>query len=622
MSLRPQTSGRRSGTPSSGAGSASLEEFKARLPLVEIVGRHVRLTRRGREYQGLCPFHNEKTPSFSVVEDKGFYHCFGCGQHGNAIDFIMAIEGLEFAEALVRLGELTGIRPPGRTDGGQARAAEPLLAANAAAARWFASRLQTPAGAEALAYLTGRGLTPALIERFGLGYGPPDRRALRTALGAEGFAPDVLVKAGLLVQPDDGGQPFDRFRHRVMFPIHDARGRVVGFGGRALGEAKSKYVNTPDTPLFHKGELLYGFSLARQAARGSGSVIVAEGYMDVIAFARAGLPAVAPLGTAVTEQQLALLWQLADEPIVCLDGDAAGQRAGLRLIERALPCLKPGKSLRFVQLPEGLDPDDLLRQQGADALRAHLKTARPLHELLWDSELHQRVVDTPERRAALRARLQDLTQSIDDPTVRQAFKEVLRELWQARFAVSSGKGGKAGKPQALIPANERGSGRQRLARTIGNPAALAERELIAPILAQPEIVASVEEDLAAVEFSEPQLERMRQEIISWYGELGHLDPTSLSAHLCRHGFASLVEQLSTAGPTAWYRRKDVTTVEVLDGWRARIGQRQQLVAAREGREAMAEAIMGARADEAKVQTLAVDRLLNQEAKKRMRRQGE
>ena len=344
------------------SGTITLEEFKARLPLVEIVARHVRLSRRGREHLGLCPFHQEKTPSFTVSEAKGFYHCFGCGQHGNAIDFVMALEGLDFSQAIQRLAELTGLPAP-RRDGAPAPAVDQTLyAANAAAARWFAGRLESAQGAQAAAYLAGRGLDRDTILRFGLGYAPDDRTALKRALQAEGYPETTLLEAGLLTRPDDGDASYDRFRQRVMFPIQDRRGRVVGFGGRALGEARAKYLNTAETPLFHKGELLYGLALARPAVRERGTVVVAEGYMDVIALAQAGFAnAVAPLGTAVTEAQLALLWQLADEPVVCLDGDEAGLRAAHRLIERALPLLKPGKSLRFALLPAGQDPDSLLR---------------------------------------------------------------------------------------------------------------------------------------------------------------------------------------------------------------------------------------------------------------------
>ncbi len=268
----------------------SLEEFKARLPLIDIVGRHVRLTRRGREHIGLCPFHQEKTPSFTVSEVKGFYHCFGCGQHGNAIDFVMAREGLDFGLAIARLAELTGVPAPRGAGSAEAPVDRTLYAVNEAAARWLAGRLESPQGAEAAAYLARRGLDRATILRFGLGYAPAERTALKRALEAEGYGEACAIEAGLLVKPEDGTPSFDRFRHRVMFPIHDPRGRIVGFGGRALGDARAKYLNSPETPLFRKGELFYGQTLARPAVRERGTVIVAEGYMDVIALTRRASP--------------------------------------------------------------------------------------------------------------------------------------------------------------------------------------------------------------------------------------------------------------------------------------------------------------------------------------------
>ena len=290
------------------------------------------------------------------------------------------------------------------------------------------------AGGEARAYVERRGLDANTVQRFGLGYAPSGRRALRDALIAKGFSEADLVRAGLLIKPEDGGACYDRFRHRLMFPILDGRGRAVGFGGRALGDARAKYLNTPETELFHKGDLLYGLSLARSAARQKGAIVVAEGYMDVIALARAGFDhAVAPLGTAITEQQLALLWQAADEPIICLDGDEAGLRAGHRLIERALPHLKPGRSLRFAVLPKGSDPDDLVQAGGKEKLGLLLSEARSLLDFLWQSETRQRALDTPERQAALRARLSELSRSIDHPEVRQLFREAFRQQWQRRF---------------------------------------------------------------------------------------------------------------------------------------------------------------------------------------------
>ena len=417
----------------------SLEDFKARLPLAEIVGRYVKLTRRGREHQGLCPFHKEKTPSFNVVEDKGFYHCFGCGAHGTAIDFVMAIEGLGFPEALERLADLTGIAAPRRATAGQAEPSQRLHAANAAAAAWFQAQLAGSGGKEAQAYLERRGLGREVVRGFGLGYAPNERTALRRALVGQGFAEAELLAAGVLAQADGGGEGFDRFRHRIMFPIADERGRVVGFGGRALGEARAKYLNTPETEIFHKGELLYNHQRASRAAREQKQVVLAEGYMDVIALGQAGLAhAVAPLGTAVTERQLALLWRLAEAPIVCLDGDRAGLAAAMRAAERALPLMRGGQTLRFAMLPDGEDPDSFLRRHGVEPLRAILDKAVHLSVFVWSAvnehSFRNLDLDRPEQIAALRHKLRSFELLATDRDIRQSLKQRFGELLGERLA--------------------------------------------------------------------------------------------------------------------------------------------------------------------------------------------
>jgi DNA primase len=597
-------------------GGISLDEFKARLPLVEIVARRVRLTRRGHEHVGLCPFHREKTPSFTVSESKGFYHCFGCQQHGNAIDFVMATEGVDFGEAVARLAELFGLPLPWRAASRGPAPDQTLLAANEAAARWFAGRLGMASGAEAAAYLDRRGVDRATIERFGLGYAPPGRTALKDALLAEGYAEPQLIAAGLLVQPEDGAA-YDRFRHRVMFPIHDRRGRVIAFGGRALGDAQAKYLNSPETALFHKGEVLYGLALARDAVRARGTVIVAEGYMDVIALAQAGLGhAVAPLGTAITEAQLGLLWQLADEPIVCLDGDDAGLRAAGRLIERALPVLKPGKSLRFALLPAGHDPDSALRTWGRESLAARLDEAMGLAEFLWSIETRGVNMASVERRAALDRRLRDLAGRIGDRDLGRRFLEAMVKRMRVAFASADPPRRAARSP--LAAPSDRGVGAARLrSPRLADPEGAVERELLGPIVVHPELLGEVEEELAAEEFAQPELERLRRGIVSWYGEHGDLDLGGLRAHLTEVGFASLVNQLTSMGPsTVWYCRPDVDRAEVLDGWRARLAERRRWCQRRAVGQAVADAVRGVRVDEARTQALAFDRLINRVGRER------
>ncbi|KPF77927.1 DNA primase [alpha proteobacterium AAP81b] len=400
---------------------AFLDELRARAPLSPVVARRVKLVRAGREWKGCCPFHNEKTPSFYVNDDKGFYHCFGCGAHGDVISFLTDQEGLPFIDAVKQLAAQVGMEVPALSPRARevAEQAESLHDILGRAAQWFTTQLGNAGGAAARAYLDRRGVTPALAGDFGLGFAPDARSALKAAF--KDVPAETLVDAGLLGRSDEG-ETYDRFRGRLMFPIRDVRGRVVGFGGRALGDVQPKYLNSADGPLFDKGRLLYNLDKASPAARKAGRIVVVEGYMDVIGVAGVGLAElVAPLGTAMTEAQLQLAWARADEPILCFDGDAAGQRAALRACLRALPLLSPGKSLRIATLPAGEDPDDLVRRGGAPAFEAVLAAAVPLIEHLWRAETQGVDAATPERRAAIRARLKAHSDSIADGSVRSLY---------------------------------------------------------------------------------------------------------------------------------------------------------------------------------------------------------
>ena len=408
-----------------------LDELRARLSLSDIVGRKVALKRRsGSEYAGLCPFHNEKTPSFTVNDKKGFFYCFGCHEKGSAIDFVMKTEGLSFPETVEKLAREVGLPVPQATPVERARAERvaTLQQVVEEAARWFQKQLRLPAGRQGLDYLRGRGLEDETIDDFRLGFAPESRDGLLAALKREGVPLDKIVEAGLAIQPeDDGREPYDRFRGRVMFTINDRRGRAIAFGGRVMGAGEPKYLNSPETPLFHKGANLYCLDRARAAATKDQPVIVAEGYMDVIALHGAGFAgAVAPLGTALTEGQLGELWKLADEPFLCFDGDNAGRRAAQRAADRALPLLRPGKSLRFLALPAGEDPDSLVRAHGTDAIRRVLALARPLADLVWEMETEGRPIDTPERQASLQSAVQQRVEQIADPIVRRYYGQ---EMW-------------------------------------------------------------------------------------------------------------------------------------------------------------------------------------------------
>ena len=393
----------------------------------------MKLTRAGREMKGCCPFHNEKTPSFYVNDDKGFYHCFGCGAHGDVIRFMTDNMGLPFMEAVKQLAAEAGLEVPAPSPEAKAKAevADSLADLTAKAAQWFQQQLASDQGVAARAYLERRGVKPATRAQFALGFSLDSRTALRGHL-KEATA-ERLLDAGLIGRSEDG-ETFDRFRGRLMFPIRDRRGRVVGFGGRALGDVQPKYLNSADGPLFDKGRLLYNLDQAGPAARKANRLIVVEGYMDVIGLAQAGIAeAVAPLGTAMTETQLGLAWRLVDEPILCFDGDAAGKRAATRAAMRALPLLKPGKTLKIATLPAGQDPDDICRTGGAAAFEAVLAAAVPLIDHVWASETAGLETATPERRAQGRLRLREAANGIADPDVKSLYQAEFNRRFEAAF---------------------------------------------------------------------------------------------------------------------------------------------------------------------------------------------
>lgn len=407
-----------------------LDELRSRITLSTLIGRHVKVQRAGREYKACCPFHNEKTPSFTINDDKGFYHCFGCGAHGDAIRFMTDHQGLGFMDAVKELAAEAGMSVPA-PDPRAARQAEARATLHdvcQAAQDWFVAQLGSAAGEEARAYLKNRGLTAETIARFGIGFAPDSRTGIKSALGH--LDEELLIEAGLLIKVDDKA-PYDRFRGRIMIPIRDPRGRVIAFGGRILGAGEPKYLNSPDTPLFDKGRTLYNLHLAAPASRQSGRVVVVEGYMDVIALAQAGFgECVAPLGTALTEHQIERLWKMVDRPLLCFDGDNAGQKAAMRAATRALPLLKPGLSLGFVSLPGGQDPDDLVRASGPQAFTACLDQATGLLDHLWSHELNAQPLASPEARAGFKARLNAHADTIADGDIKALYR---REIGQ-RFS--------------------------------------------------------------------------------------------------------------------------------------------------------------------------------------------
>jgi DNA primase len=411
-----------------------LDELRARISLSAVIGRTTRLTKAGHEFKACCPFHNEKSPSFTVNDAKGFYHCFGCGAHGDAIRWMTDQRGLSFMDAVKELASEAGLEVPA-PDPRAAQAAEQrdgLHDVMAAAQAWFVDRLASSEGEKARAYLATRGFDAHTVSRFGFGYAPEGRQALKAALAQ--FPEAKLIEAGLRILVDEK-EPYDRFRGRLMLPIEDARGRVIAFGGRILDAGKTdapKYLNSPDTPLFDKGRTLYNLHRAGPLSRQSGRLIVVEGYMDVIALAAAGIgDAVAPLGTALTERQIELLWRLVEVPVLCFDGDGAGQRAAMRAATRALPLLRPGHSLKIVRLPAGLDPDDLLRRDGTAAMERALGEANSLIATLWEHEREAAPLETPEDKAGLKARLIEHVETIGDQDIRALYRRELLERFSA-----------------------------------------------------------------------------------------------------------------------------------------------------------------------------------------------
>jgi DNA primase len=533
---------------------AFLDELRARTPLHALIGRKTRLARNGRNWKGCCPFHNEKTPSFYVYEDH--FHCFGCAAHGDAISFLMRAEGASFPEAVERLAGEAGLEVPKATPQQAAREARArdlhgVLAATAAA---FERRLRLPEGRAGLDYLRYRGLSEATIASFGLGWSGEGRGALAAELKAQGIETAQLVAAGLMKyrEPDDPGSgTVDLFYGRVMFPIRDRRGRVISFGGRILGDGQPKYLNGPETELFRKRQALYGLDGAREGCFRGAACLVVEGYMDVIALHQAGFAgAVAPLGTALTAEQLELIWRLSPEPVLCFDGDTAGQRAAVRAVELALPMISAERSLRIALMSGGEDPDTLIAKGGAPAFQAVLDAARPLSEMLYDLLTAGLPATTPEQRAVLRRRLEEAAGRIPDKVLAGEYRRALLDRFFAR---------RGGRPQATPrltrpPIDETQVRRERA------------RNLLAILLQHPGVLPDVEECLADIDLPEGAPADLRAALLAWLSVAPRLDSADLARHLENDGLRDAVTwALRPAGlvPAAL---REALPREVLDGW--------------------------------------------------------
>lgn len=572
-----------------------LDELRNRVSLPNLIGRRVRLTKRGKEFSGLCPFHNEKSPSFTVNEDKGFFHCFGCGAHGDAIGFVMRADSLSFPEAVERLAGEAGMEVPRASpeEAQRYKAQSTLRDATETACQWFESRLRAPEGRVALDYLRRRGLDDATIQRFRLGYAPESAEGLKRAAAAKDITEDQLLEVGLLKRPDDGRPPFAFFRDRVMFPIADRGGRIIAFGARALGDAQPKYLNSPDTPLFDKGRTLYAYSLARAAAAERDEIIACEGYMDVIALHQAGFAnAVAPLGTALTEFQLDQLWKAAPEPILCFDADNAGKRAAARTAERALPLVGPGRSVRIATIEAGKDPDELIRAQGPQAMRAVLDAAKPLIDFLWGLETEGGQPRTPEHWAALRQALEQRAAKIDHRETQNLYREQLlgryrrwlKEVDQAAWKALNPRPGQTGPRGAARPWQP---GRkftppmpgEHLRAAFGASARgapldaldLRWRILLAALINHPILADELGERLSGVPAPNESLDKLVQEI--HIARSFELDSADLQRHLNDRGFMDALSGVLTdevyaiaraAGPAASVDEARILCLDALD----------------------------------------------------------
>ncbi|MCE9506984.1 MAG: DNA primase [Alphaproteobacteria bacterium] len=545
-----------------------MDELRTRVPLSDIIGKRMKLTRAGREYKGCCPFHKEKTPSFTVNDIKGFYHCFGCGAHGDSIGFLMSHDNMTFMDAVEQLASLAGMRVPKPTpeDEKKYKQQASLYDLMELATKWYEQQLYDPKNKKILKYLIERGLSSETIKSFRLGFAPSEEQGLKQTLLKAGFKIEDMIEAGLFknsTKNQNDTYPF--FRGRIIFPVQDFQGRVVAFGGRVLPEAyggpadKSapKYINSPETSIFHKGRMLYGLSRARKAIGDGETVVVVEGYMDVIALAQAGFKAaVAPLGTALTETQIQELWKVMPEdkraPVLCFDGDAAGQRAAARALERVFPILKPDHSIKFSFLPKEHDPDSLIKDEGVPAMERVLKNAIGLFDMLWQEEAKDRDLSQPETKAGFRAALEKRARQIADMAVQQFFiHEINQKITDVFLTKTSSKKQFPGKPfqkgkpvtpgihtpyrpQSVRAGQVRSDKSKQMERT---------RILLALMIHYPELYEEFGESLGTIKIPDTEYDQLRQALIHLLGEQNSLDYQAVKQHLSGLGHGKALEAI-------------------------------------------------------------------------------
>jgi DNA primase len=552
-----------------------LDEIRDRVPISGVIGRRVAWDRKKSnaskgDYWGCCPFHGEKTPSFHCEDRKGRYHCFGCGVSGDHFRFLTDLEGVSFPEAVEQIANMAGVPMP-KVDAEAARRDEvrtTLMDVMEMATAFFQEQLQSAVGARARAYLRDRGLTGHTIETFRIGFAPESRNALKEYLSGKGVPKDQIEACGLVVHGPEIPVSYDRFRDRIMFPILSSRERVIAFGGRAMSpDAMAKYLNSNDTELFHKGEVLYNFARARrslQGANASSTVIAVEGYMDVIALHQAGIEnVVAPLGTALTENQLALLWKMTDEPVLCFDGDGAGIRAANRAADLALPLIGPGRSVSFALLPDGKDPDDLVKNDGRAPFDRVMAQAKPLAEMIWSRESQTGTFDTPEKRAELEARLRQMTAVIADESVRRHYQQAMRERLNTFFQPAGqnrgnwaggkrggrdfqpGQKGRSGPATPRIGAISDSLARSGMVRGHQDVPTLREAVLALTIVNHPQLLVEEYDHVADIDFENRDLQKLRSAVLSEAALAGQIrfSRETLIEALKDQGFTELLKLL-------------------------------------------------------------------------------
>lgn len=481
-----------------------LDEIRSKVSIVDVVGAKVKLVRKNREYTGLCPFHNEKTPSFTVNEAKGFYHCFGCGAHGDIIKFEMEANGLPFMDAVTKLANKAGLKVPkfNKENEEEAKHRSSWFEIMELAVGYFEKNLFLPDGAEALNYLTARGFDEDIIKKFRLGYAP-DNNGLRAYLSSKNVSESDMIELGLAVLSEKNSKVYDFFRNRVMIPIIDKRNRTIGFGGRVMGKEEPKYLNSPETPIFNKRKVLYNLNYARDKAYEHKRIIVCEGYMDVIAQSKYGFDyAVAPLGTALTEDQIQEAWKICPEPTLCFDGDSAGIRAAVRSVDRVLPILKPGYSLKYVFLPDKMDPDEFLKSKGAEEYEKAITSTMPLADLLWKKNLQSQPIDTPEQKAKFENNIYEEISKITDEKVRGYYLQDIKS--RIYTELRGGKNSQVQAPQKYTQRPKAVKTKEKLTIKYGLDDKVA-RFILSAFVCHPELISEFEEKVSMFEIPDTEL---------------------------------------------------------------------------------------------------------------------